>query len=184
VARVDRGLRVVARSGTRLQREHARERASAFIHAHFRSGDPVPFVPRVLVRGDAKLTSKLAMIDGEKMWWWIGSGVEGAAAGFLNDASPARNMFFLDARAGLGYREVEINVVGTNLLDVRTFDAQYVYAASFDRASAAGATSPGIGGLLPGNNVLVTAPRAVLLTLEIHYPGRMQRDRREERPID
>ncbi len=140
--------------------------------ARFRDGDAVPYAPRLVLRSDASVTEKIGRVLRRSVVGKIGVGFEGAADRFLPDGSNAKNALFVDALASATWREFELGISGTNLLGLRYYDAQYLYASNFERAPT----------LPPArSNVLVAVPTMVLMTLEIHLEGRKQNAGRDGR---
>jgi iron complex outermembrane receptor protein len=131
----------------------------------FRDGDPVPYAPRLVLRTDASLSDRIGRLAERAIVGKIGAGLEGAAERFMPDGSSAKNALFVDALATVTWREFEIGVSGTNLLALRYYDAQYLYASNFERAPVLPA---------PRSNVLVAVPTMVLFTLDIHIEGRKE----------
>ncbi len=126
--------------------------------ARFAAGDAVPYVPRVVTRGDIELRSKVKRVmDDRALWWRAGIGVEGLADVAASPTEAGRNTFFVDARASIELRGIELGVIGTNLLNAPNVDAQYVYATGPGRA--------------PTVNVASALPTTILATLDIHYPS-------------
>jgi iron complex outermembrane recepter protein len=134
----------------------------------FVEGTRVPYAPAFVLREDAFVTGRITSFAGRAVRGRIGVGMEGFAARPLPTGASGKNLLLLDAVAAVGWRELELSVNATNLLGVRAYDTQLVYATN---PNASPAPPP------PSVNVLVTAPTAVFLTLQIHLRGAEGRKR-------
>jgi hypothetical protein len=92
----------------------------------------------------------------------LGMGFEGVAGRSLPDGRDAKDVVYVDAVAAVGWRSLEVAVNGTNLLGLRYYDSQYVYASNFERSPTVGPAT---------SHVLVAPPTAVFVTLQIHLRG-------------
>jgi hypothetical protein len=135
--------------------------------ARFHEGDTVPYAPPFVAREDASYSRKIGKLRGEPVTARVGAGLEGAAGAVLPGGGDAKNVFFLDALAAVAWREGELTLAGTNLLDLRYYDAQYVYVSNFERSP----TLPP-----PSARVLVAPPASVFLTLRIHIDTQKKED--------
>jgi len=127
--------------------------------ALFREGDPVPYAPAVVLRSDMFVATELAKPMEEELQGRLGAGVQAVAGRSLPGGLNGNGFAVLDAVATVEYRGVELALNGTNLLGVRYYDAQYVYASNFEKSPTPPVTSP---------HVLTAAPRGVMLTLQVH----------------
>lgn len=134
----------------------------------FLDGARVPYAPAFVLREDAFLTGRIGAFAGRALRGRVGIGLEGFAGRPLPTGESGKNLLLVDAVAAVGWREVELSVNATNLLGVRAYDTQLVYATN---PLARPAAPP------PSANVLVTAPTAVFLTLQIHLRGAEGRKR-------
>lgn len=123
-------------------------------------GDVLPYVPQIVARADMAFKAKLARLAGRVLEGRIGTGLEALARRPLPYGSFGKNVFLVDASAGLRLREVELALDVFNVLDAYWFDGQFVYASNFDRAP-----SPS---LIPAQHVTVGPPRTVFLSLAVH----------------
>jgi hypothetical protein len=140
--------------------------------ANFKDGDAVPYAPAFVLRDDAFVTTRLGRIFGRRVSGRIGLGLEGVAGRTLPGGRDGKNIAFVDALASVSWREVELSVNGTNLLGLRYYDSQYVYASNFERRP----TVPP-----PSAQVLVAPPTAVFVTLQIHIRGLLSDSARQDR---
>lgn len=131
--------------------------------ARFADGDPVPYAPAFVLRDDVFASGVVGRLSGKEVTVRVGAGVEGMAGRSLPGGRDGKDAVSLDAVAAVGWRGMELALNGTNLLGLPYYDAQYVYASSFVKDSA----PP-----LPSPHVLVAAPIAWMLTLQIHLRGK------------
>ncbi|WP_394827364.1 TonB-dependent receptor [Pendulispora albinea] len=127
----------------------------------FREGDIVPYAPRMVLREDAYVMGNLAKIGDDHLVGRIGLGLEGAAMRELPGGTDGKNVFYVDALATLGWREVELGISGINLLNLQYYDSQYVYVSNFDKDPNLPPPSP---------HVLVAPPASIFVSLQIHLP--------------
>lgn len=141
--------------------------------ATFAAGDPVPYAPALVLRADTYLGGRLGKVAGSKITGRLGFALEGAAGRPMPGGGEGKALVSVDGLAALGWRGVELALNGTNLLDQRHYDSQYVYVASFDGSP----TLPA-----PSRHVLVAAPTTVFLTLQIRVRGaKADHEQREEK---
>jgi iron complex outermembrane recepter protein len=139
----------------------------------FHKGELVPYAPEFVLRDDVFLKHRLGTVAGERVHGRVGVGVEGAAGRPLPPHGEGGDVVDLSAVAALGWRWVEVAVNGTNLLNLRYDDSEYVYVSNFARKPVLPA---------PTTHVLVAAPLAVFVTLEIHVRGKKsESDQHRER---
>jgi iron complex outermembrane receptor protein len=130
--------------------------------ARFQDGQLVPYAPAFVARNDAFLVGSLGRFRDRHVMGRLGIGFEGVAGRPLPDGRDAKGVVYVDGVAAIGWKSIEVAVNGTNLLGLRYFDSQYVYASNFDR-------SPTLGP--PTSHVLVAPPPTVFVTLQIHLRG-------------
>jgi hypothetical protein len=130
--------------------------------ATFAEGDTVPYAPALVVRDDSTVGFGLGKWGRDEVKARVGAGFEAAALRTLPGGRDGMNVFELDALAGVSWRELELTLNGMNLLGLKYYDAQYVYASSFEKGAPPPAPSP---------HVLVAAPTSVFLTLSVHLKG-------------
>lgn len=143
--------------------------------AGFVEGESVPYAPSFVVREDAFVTGRLGSLDERRVTGRLGIGLEGVAGRALPDGRDGKNIAYVDALAALRWREVELGLHGTNLLGLRYYDAQYVYASNFERSPTVPPPRP---------NVLVAPPTMVFATLTIHLRGILEGTKAEYRMSD
>lgn len=133
--------------------------------ARFREGDPVPYAPAFVLRDDMSAAVTLGRPFGKELTGRVGAGVEGVVGRSLPGGGSGKDLAYLDAVLAVGYRGAELAVSGTNLLGLRYYDAQYVFASNFERSPTLPPPSP---------HVLVAAPTTVMVTLEVHVRGKRE----------
>ena len=126
--------------------------------ATFHAGDPVPYAPAMVVRDDAFVITPLGKLSGDPMVGRFGLGLQGAFGATLPGGQSAMPAAYLDGLASVAWRSLEVSLNGTNLLDRRYDDLQYVYVSNFGKSTTLAA---------PSTHVLVAAPAAVFLTLQV-----------------
>src|SRR5262249_41878702 len=126
--------------------------------ANFSDGERVPYAPAFVARNDSQVGFPLACIS-PKLRARVGAGFEAAASRVLPGGRDGMNVFELEALAGITWRELELTLNGMNLLGLKYYDAQYVYAAQPLKGVPVVTTAP---------HVLVAPPTSVFLTLAVH----------------
>ena len=147
--------------GTSISATYTRARFTGS-DARFSDGQLVPYAPAFVARNDAYVVGSLGRLLGRHVMGRLGVGIEGVAGRPLPDGTDAKDLVLLDAIAAVGWRELELAINGTNLLNLRYYDSQYVYASNFQRS----ATLPA-----PTSHVLVAPPISVFATLQVHLRG-------------
>jgi iron complex outermembrane receptor protein len=135
--------------------------------ARYQEGDRVPYAPAFVLRSDLFAAPEVGKLDGKPLRAHFGIAVEGAAGRVLPGGLVGRNAAFLDARASLSWREVELGINAMNLLGQGYYDAQYLYVSNFQRAATLPPASP---------HVLVAPPTSIFATLQIHLEGKKSSD--------
>jgi iron complex outermembrane receptor protein len=131
--------------------------------ANFKKGDPVPYAPAFVLRDDAFVEGRLGVMGGHSLRGRAGVGIQGMAGRPLPGGRDGQDLVNLDGLASVSWRFLEMGLNGTNLLGLRYYDAQYVYVSNFEKKTPLPPPSP---------HVLVAAPRAVFLTVQIHLRGK------------
>lgn len=141
--------------------------SATYTHASFTGsnllygeGDLLPYVPQLVVRTDAAYKRRLGRVFGRDLDGQIGAGLEGLVGRPLPYKETGRNVFLVDASAGLRLREIELRLDVFNLFDADWYDGQFVYASNFSRAS-----SPS---LVPQRHVTIGPPRTFWLSLALY----------------
>jgi iron complex outermembrane recepter protein len=129
-------------------------------NTQFGKGDLLPYVPQLVVRSDVVATKKLARVLDRDLEGHIGAGLEGLVGRPLPFNENGRNVFLVDASAGLRLKEVELGVDAFNLFDASWYDGQFVYASNFARA----ASPPRV----PFQHVTIGPPRTLFFSLTLH----------------
>jgi iron complex outermembrane recepter protein len=115
-----------------------------------------------VARNDAFVVGSLGRFHDRHVMGRLGIGFEGVAGRPLPGSRDAKDVVYLDAVAAVGWRSLELAVNGTNLLNLRYYDSQYVYASNFERNATLGPAT---------SHVLVAPPPTVFVTLQIHLRG-------------
>lgn len=141
--------------------------SATYTHASFTAGndrygkgDLLPYVPQLVVRTDAVAKRRLGRVLERDLEGHIGTGLEGLVGRPLPYGEMGRNVFLVDASAGLRLKEVEIGVDIFNLLDANWYDGQFVYASNFSRSA-----SPA---RVPFRHVTVGPPRTLFFSLTLY----------------
>jgi hypothetical protein len=159
--RAGASVAVTARSGPfgmSLSGTYARARFTDS-DANFQKGDPVPYAPAFVLRDDAFVTGRLGRMGGHSLKGRVGVGVQGMAGRALPGGRDGQDLVNLDGTASLSWRFLEMALNGTNLLGQRYYDSQYVYVENFAKKTPLPPPTP---------HVLVAAPTAVFLTVQVH----------------
>ena len=127
--------------------------------SQYGKGDLLPYVPQLVLRTDAALKQKLGRVLGRDLEGRVGAGLEGLVGRPLPFGELGRNVFLVDASAGLRLKEVELGVDVFNVLDASWYDGQFVYASNFSRAA-----SPA---RVPFRHVTVGPPRTIFFSLTL-----------------
>jgi TonB family protein len=141
--------------------------SATYTHAAFTAGsdrygkgDLLPYVPQLVLRTDAVAKRKLGRVSGRDLEGHVGAGLEGLVARPLPYGEMGRNVFLVDASAGLRLKEIELGLDVLNLLDAAWYDGQFVYASNFSRSPS----PPRV----PFRHVTVGAPRTFFLSLTLY----------------
>lgn len=128
-------------------------------NAQYDAGALLPYVPQLVVRTDAIAKTKLARLWERDLVGRIGTGLQGLVTRPLPFGETGRDVFLVDASAGIRLKEIELGIDGYNVLDARWYDGQFVYASNFSRA----ANPPRV----PFRHVSVGPPRTLFFTLTL-----------------
>lgn len=128
--------------------------------AQYGKGDLLPYVPQLVLRTDAAFKEKLGRVWGRDLEGRIGAGLESLVGRPLPFGETGRNVFLVDASAGLRLKEIELGVDVFNLLDASWYDGQFVYASNFSR-------SPNPA-RVPFRHVTVGPPRSLFFSLTLY----------------
>lgn len=127
--------------------------------ATFGKGDLLPYVPQLVVRTDVTYKRTLAHVFARDLVGRVGSGLEGLVNRPLPYSETGRNVFLIDASAGLRLKEIELGLDVFNLLDANWYDGQFVYASNFPRAATPSR--------IPARHVTIGPPRTLFFTLTL-----------------
>lgn len=128
--------------------------------ATYAAGDLLPYVPQLVLRSDAAARKTITRVFERDLVARVGTGLEGLVGRPLPFAESGRNVFLVDASAGLRLKEVELGIDVFNLLDASWYDGQFVYASNFGRA----ANPPRV----PFRHVTVGPPRTFFFSLTLY----------------
>ena len=141
--------------------------SATYTHASFTAsgggygeGDLLPYVPQLVLRTDASAKKTVARVLGRDLEARVGTGLEGLVGRPLPFGETGRNVFLVDASAGLRLKEIELGLDVFNLLDARWYDGQFVYPSNFTKLAAPAR--------VPFRHVTIGAPRTLLLSLTLH----------------
>jgi TonB family protein len=141
--------------------------SATYTHASFTSGDArygrgdlLPYVPQLVLRTDAAYKARFARVLGRDLEGRVGTGLEGLVGRPLPFGELGRNVFLIDASAGLRWREVELGVDVFNLLDANWYDGQFVYASNFARSRTPSR--------VPSRHVTIGPPRTLFFSLTLY----------------
>jgi TonB family protein len=124
----------------------------------------VAYVPSVVVRSDTAVFGDLPMaIDGTKVRGLLAGGVTFVGPRALPFGQTSDDIFTLDANATLSWRNVELGIMCTNLLDAQYRLGEYNFASSFHPQQ--------LPTLVPERVFTAGAPRGVFGTLAINFGG-------------
>jgi iron complex outermembrane recepter protein len=128
--------------------------------ARYFEGDLLPYAPQLVARTDLAVTTKLGTLRGREVKGRLGFSTTLLARRPLPFGEMGRNIFLVDTTASARWREVEVGIDVYNLMGASWYDAEFVYASSFDRGAAPN--------LVPTRHATVGAPRTILASLTLH----------------
>jgi iron complex outermembrane receptor protein len=125
-----------------------------------RKGDPVPFVPNVIMRASVGVQGALTKVGSASL-----TGRFGVAASFLGPrplpyGQTAKGFGLLDVSGGVRLRELELGLDVINLLDKRYADTELVFPSRWNTASLTSSA--------PARHFVPGAPRTILASLTVH----------------
>lgn len=125
----------------------------------------VPYVPDFVARLDAAAFHALPWkLLGSDVRLRGGVGVTYVGRRALPFGQRSDVIFVVDASAEVGWRQFSLGLSATNLLDTRYRQVELNYASDFR-------TSGSLPTLVPARHFAAGAPRAVMLTLGVHFGG-------------
>jgi TonB family protein len=125
---------------------------------------PVPYVPGFVVRSDTALHTELPFrIAHEKTTGALAAGLTYVGPRDLPFGAVSDRIFTVDASATLGWSNVELGVIASNLFGNRYPVAEYNYASNFRADQPASLT--------PMRHLVAGAPRTVFGTVTINFGG-------------
>lgn len=124
-----------------------------------RSGDPVPYVPPIVVRNDTVVHRDAFAIDGAPVRVSVGAAQTLLGRRPLPGGTTLPAVFLLDASASARWRAIEVGVSAENLLGANWIDDAFAFASQWSRTRA----TPGVA-----RHFVAGQPRTVLGTLTLH----------------
>jgi outer membrane receptor protein involved in Fe transport len=124
-----------------------------------RAGDLLPYVPQWVTRVDMNAKRPIARLWNRVLELRAGGALESLNRRPLPYGELGQDVFLVDTSLGLRFKEVELSLDVTNLLDARWFDGQFVFASNFDKNRPAGR--------IPQFHVTSGPPRAAFLHLSL-----------------
>lgn len=126
----------------------------------FEKGQKLPFVPPLVVRGDAAVRKKLLpSVPEGGLWGSIGTGFSFLSARPLPYGEYSKPIALWDGQVGLQWRAVELSLQAFNLMGSRYAAAEYVYPSTWD--------PDGVRSRTPARHFSAGAPRSWLLQLGV-----------------
>jgi TonB family protein len=129
----------------------------SFVKGRFDDGSPLPYVPDVVFRHDGALFHDLFDLDDAPVKGRVGVGVGVVGPRELLFGEHSDTIVNLDAGTSLAWRFLELEVQGTNLLNLETKQAEFDYASNFDPALPASPT--------PVRHFAAAAPLGIFVSL-------------------
>lgn len=126
----------------------------------FRRGQPLPYVPPLVVRWDVGLKRDISPIRRFPVEVRAGTGATFLSSRPLPYSQQADPVFLWDVSAGITARYVELGVDIFNVLNSRYAATEYSFVSQWDPAGAPS--------FLPARHFSAGAPRTVLFTLGLH----------------
>ena len=126
----------------------------------FVSGQSLPYVPPLVLRGDAGVQRRAGSLRGAPVTFRVGAGATFLSARPLpyGETSPA--VFLLDGSAGLRWGRVELGIDAINLLDTQYADSEFAFVSNW-------LTRP-VPSRVPARHVAAGPPRTLLATLVLY----------------
>ena len=124
-------------------------------------GTSLPYVPRLLLRGDASWRGTFEAFD-QELGWALSLGSSYIGPKPLPLGRFSEPIFLMDAGARLTWKGLELGLELQNLLDARWREAEYNYVSNFRGAEAAPS-------LLSARHFSAGAPRQLRGTLTVHF---------------
>jgi len=124
-------------------------------------GTSLPYVPRLLLRGDASYRGTFEAFD-QDLGWALSLGSSYIGPKPLPLGRFSEPIFLVDAGARLSWKRLELGLELQNLFDARWREAEYNYVSNFRGAEAAPS-------LLATRHFSAGAPRQLRGTLTVHF---------------
>lgn len=124
----------------------------------YSNGETVPHVPAWVLRCDLGARPHLFDLDGGALAAHLGTSFGALLDRPLPYGERGSDVLLVDALAGLGYRDVELELSVQNLFDRVWNDGEFVYASAFPDVPASA---------VPQRHVTAGAPRTVFVTATV-----------------
>ena len=124
-------------------------------------GQLLPYVPPIVLRGDASAQGRLFSIRGLPVEGRAGVGCSLLSPRPLPFGKSAAAVYLLDASVGARLRWVELGLEVQNLLDLRYAATEYSFVSDWNTRA--------VPSLLPARHLSAGAPRTFLGTLALHF---------------
>jgi hypothetical protein len=128
--------------------------------SHYRAGDKLPYVPRIVIRQDLAVTPTLGTVYGRPLTTRLGTALTGVVDRPQPYGTYGHNIFLVDVLGELRLREIAVGLSAFNLFDAKYYDSEFTYSANWDPGQSAR--------LVPERYVTVGTPRTVLGTLTLY----------------
>jgi TonB family protein len=125
----------------------------------FKKGEPLPYVPPVVIRADVSAERKLLELNRVPLTGRAGAGFSHWSSRPLPFGERASPVSLLDAELALGYRPFTVSASCFNLLDSEYAALELVYASSWD--------PDGFASRVPKRHIMAGAPRTLFFSIEV-----------------
>lgn len=152
---------LIARSEPWLSSCHGSATRARFTESdqRFRSGETLPYVPRLVARCDLQFDEELAVLEGQPLALRTKLGQELTWQRPLPYGEVDPGYWLLDTALSLVWSRYELELEVSNLLEATWYDGEFVYPSRFPQANPS---------LLPRRHVTAGSPRALLLSFTLH----------------
>lgn len=128
---------------------------------HADTGDQIPFVPQLVLRGDLRYQRPLTELYGLPVSVFGDLGLSFLGPRPLPFQELGESVFLTELGLGLGVGPVDVSLEIDNLLGSRWKDGQFVFASNFDPGAAAS--------LVPAQHYTAGRPFTAQGTITVHY---------------
>jgi hypothetical protein len=127
----------------------------------YRSGERLPYVPPVVVRGDVALTGTLRTRWSQPIAGKLGLGFNYLSRRPLPYGQFGNDVGLLDGSASVRWRALELGIEVWNLLDLRYAQNEYAFVSNWGRTD--------LPSLIPARHLVAGAPRSFLGSLAVRF---------------